>query len=137
MRPTISRKRKTARRGVAAVEAAVTLPILVVLVLGAIEAANAIFLKQTMTIATYETAKVATSANGTEALAELRCQEVLASRGITDFDLTLTPAGVNATTPQGTQVTVTLTIDADSSIIGPLWFFTDKVLSKQVDMSRL
>ena len=128
---------KSKRGGVAAVEAAITLPLLVVLVLGSIEAANAIFLKQSMTIAAYEAAKIAAGPQGTMELAELRCREVLASRDVPDFNLSFVPADLNAGTSRGTQVTVTLTVDADAAVIGPLWFFTARTLEKKVEMVRL
>ncbi|MEZ6123620.1 MAG: pilus assembly protein [Planctomycetaceae bacterium] len=125
------------RRGVAAVEAAVTLPLLVALVFGSIEAANAIFLKQSMSIAVYEAVKVAASPQGDPALAELRCREVLQSRGITEYQLSITPQNLSSTTAAGTRVTVSLTVDADSSLIGPMWFFSDATLGKTASMIRL
>jgi Flp pilus assembly protein TadG len=125
------------RRGVAAVEAAVTLPMLVVLVVGALESANAIFLKQSMVIATYEAAKVASSPNGTTAFAEQRCGEVMTSRGVSTFNLTVTPNNLSASTARGTRVTVTLSVQSNSSILGPLWIFSGKTLQTKVDMVRL
>jgi len=109
---------------------------LIVLVIGSIEAANTIFLKQSMTIASYEAAKIAASPQGTPAFANLRCTEVLASRGVNDFTLTFSPT-LTAATPRGTRVTVTLTVDSDTAIVGPLHFFSGKTLQTQVDMVRL
>lgn len=125
------------RRGVAAVEAAITLPLLVLLVLGAIESANAIFLKQSMTIAAYEASKIAAAPQGTTDFAELRCREVLESRGVTTFDVQFSPSDLSASTERGTRVSVTLTVAADSSVIGPLWFFKAKTMEKKVEMVRL
>ncbi|MEZ6132030.1 MAG: pilus assembly protein [Planctomycetaceae bacterium] len=125
------------RRGIAAVEAAISLPMLIVLVVGSIEAANTIFLKQSMTIAAYEAAKIASSPQGTPAFANLRCSEVLASRGVNTFNLAINPSDLDATTPRGTQVTVTLTVTSDSAVVGPLNFFSGKTLQTQVDMVRL
>ena len=47
------------RGGTAAVEAAVSLPLLIVLVFGAIEVASGVFLSQTLAIAAYEGAREA------------------------------------------------------------------------------
>lgn len=110
---------------------------LVILVVGALESANAIFLKQSMVIAAYEAAKVASSPTGTKAFAEQRCGEVLASRGVTTHTLTVTPNNLSASTARGTRVTVTLSVQSNSSILGPLWIFSGKTLQTKVDMVRL
>ena len=125
------------RRGVSAVEAAVTFPMLVVLVFGSIEAANAIFLKQTMSIAVYEAAKIAASPQGDKVLAETRCREVLQSRGVSNYAIDFTPSNLNSSTASGTEISVSLTIDADSALIGPLWFFSNRSLHKSAFMIRL
>lgn len=125
------------RRGVAAVEAAITLPMLVLLVVGSLESANAIFLKQSMVIATYEAAKVASSPNGTTAFAQQRCGEVLTSRGVDTFSLVVSPSNLSSSTARGTRVTVTLSVQSNSSILGPLWIFSGKTLQTKVDMVRL
>lgn len=137
-RPAIPITQPTSsRRGVAAVEAAITLPMLVILVVGALESANAIFLKQTMVIAAYEAAKVASSPNGTNAFAQQRCSEVLTSRDVDTFTLTVTPSSLSSATARGTRVSVTLSVECNSSILGPLWIFSGKTLQTTVDMVRL
>ena len=60
------------RFGTAAMETAVSLPLLVILVFGAIEMANAVFLKQSMNLAAYEAAKVVTRPGTNAALATTR-----------------------------------------------------------------
>ena len=55
--PAISKQRsqhRATRRGVAAVELAVCLPVIILLVFGAIEASSFIFLKQSLNVAAYE-----------------------------------------------------------------------------------
>ena len=50
---------RDARKGAAVVEFAVCLPVVVLIVLGSIEAASLLFLKQTLVQASYEGVKVA------------------------------------------------------------------------------
>jgi len=115
----------------------VTLPLLLVLVFGSIEASNAIFLKQSMTIAAYEAAKAASAPDGTDEFASVRCAEALAVRNINTFDITFSPSNIDINTPRGSRISVTVTLDADSAAVGPLWVFTGKQLTKKVEMVRL
>lgn len=131
-----SQKREE-RKGAATVEAAVCLPLLILLVFGSIESSNAIFLKQSLTMAAYEAGKIASSPRGTGTAATIRCQEVLAVRDIDEFDISFLPSNLSADTPRGQTISVTVTIDADSASLGPLWIFDGKTLQKTVVMRRL
>jgi len=124
------------RLGVATVEAAITLPLLFVLAFGAMELANGIFLKQSLTIAAYEGVRTATRPGGTSAMAQQRIQEVLTSRGITGQTVTITPV-ITIATPRGTQVTVTVGVSASSQSIGPLHLMQGKYLQQSAVMVRL
>lgn len=133
----LTRRAKTpGRRGTAAVEAAITIPLLFVLVFGAIELSNGIFLKQSLTIAAYEGVRTATRPGGTSVLAQQRIQDVLTSRGITGQTVTITPT-VTTTTPRGTQVSVTVGVSANSEAIGPLRLLQGKNLQQTAVMVRL
>ena len=118
------------------VETAVTLPLLAVLVLGAIEAANAIFIKQSLTIAAYEAGKLAGRPGSTSTQAINRGQQILDARGITGYSVTVSPT-ITTATARGTQIVVTVTCPGDSASLGPLQVYTGKTLTKQVRMVRL
>lgn len=124
------------RRGAAAIETAVALPLLVILVFGSIELANAVFLKQSLNMAAYEAAKVITRPGDNNTLATTRCQQVLAMRKISNYTLTITPT-VTARTPTGTQVTVTITAPSSNLSYGPLRFMAGKTSQTTVKMVRL
>ena len=70
----IRNKRDQKRRGTAAVEAAFCLPVIITVIVGSIEASNAIYLKQTATIAAYEAVKIASGQEGTTANGRSSCQ---------------------------------------------------------------
>lgn len=129
-------RQATSRQGAATVEAAITLPLLFVLVFGAIELSNGIFLKQSLTIAAYEGVRTATRPGGTAILAQQRIQEVLSSRGVTGQTVSVTPA-VTTLTPRGTMVTVTVQVSATSQAIGPLNLMSGKTLQQSAVMVRL
>ena len=115
---------------------AVSLPLLITLVFGAMEMANAVFLRQSMNMAAYEAAKVITRPGSNEALARTRCEEVLTVRKVTTYTLTFSPT-VTATTAKGTQVTVTLSAPATNLSYGPLRFLSGNTFTSTVVMVRL
>ncbi len=112
------------------------LPLLMVLVFGSIELANGIFLRQTLTVATYEGARAATKAGGTTAVAQQRIRDVLNSRGVSGETVTFNPV-VTGATPRGTKVTVTVSVPGSACSMTPLRLFEDKTIKQSVIMVRL
>ncbi|MBL9080989.1 MAG: pilus assembly protein [Planctomycetales bacterium] len=109
MKPLVSQrptKIKSDRRGAAAVEFAICLPILTVLVLAVIEASNAVYVQQAITSAAYEASNVVSASGGTATDAQTRANSVLTSLGIKSASVSITPA-VTSSTPLGTQISVT------------------------------
>jgi len=115
---------------------AVSLPLLITLVFGSMEMANAVFLRQSINMAAYEAAKVITRPGSNEALARTRCQEVLTVRKVGTYTLTFTPT-VTSATAKGTQVLVTLSAPASNLSYGPVQFMTGKTITSRVYMVRL
>lgn len=113
------RSQKHKRAGTATVELAIALPLLTMLIFGGMEAANSIFLKQGMTVAAYETAKLATTVGFTAAEAEARGQAALVARGFGDASISINPPDAESQ-PPGTQVTVTVSAPSDLNSISPL-----------------
>ena len=104
------------RRGTAAVELAVCLPVLVIIVLGSIEATNALFLKERLTASAYEGARKASTPNKTSVDATTAAQAVLTQFGVAGGSITVTPT-VGTATAAGTQITVTVTAPLSSNSI--------------------
>lgn len=127
--------RGRSRRAAAAVETAIALPVLLVLVFGAIELADGIFMKQALSVAAYEGARAVTRQKGTSAEGRLRVDEVLAARGITDYTLTIEPVATPET-PRSTQMTVRLSAPSNSISWSPLRLFSGKTIEKTVCMVR-
>jgi len=123
------------RDGVAAVEAAILLPLLVLLTFGSLELSNMIFLKQGLSIATYEGAKTATTPGTTSAQVTARIQEILSSRNITDATISITPQ-VEGSTARGTMVTVSITSEGNSVGILTTRLFTRGAIQAQSTMVR-
>lgn len=135
-RSSPSRRCHAHRRGVAATEFAVALPLLMLLLLGSIETANVIQLQQAIQLTAYETAMSATSSKGTSSKALARGAAVLQAfqvEGATiDIQPPITP-GLQA----GSSVRITVTAPCDANALSPPWFFRGKTLSAEVQMARL
>ncbi len=96
------------RRGVAAVEFAVCLPVLVLLVFGSIEASSFIFLKQSLNVAAYEGIREAVRSGSNNANGDARAVNILTSRNVNDFGVSF-PSGEASSLPRGTEVVIEVT----------------------------
>ncbi len=74
------RNANLARRGVAAAEFAVCLPVMVLLVLGMVETCSMVFLKQSLAVAAYEGAHTAVKPGATSADVRAVCDNILRDR---------------------------------------------------------
>ena len=93
------------RKAAALVEFAVCLPVLMILILGSMEASSAIFVKQSLTTSAYEGAREAIRIGSTTASANTRAQEVLTARSIRNTTIRFTPNDVS-TAPRGSMVSI-------------------------------
>jgi Flp pilus assembly protein TadG len=123
------------RRGAALVELAVCLPMLVLVLLMALQTADAVYLKQSLHVAAYESARAAIKPRSTTALAAARGEEILDSRRIHDYSIAFTPAEV-ANVPPGEVITVTVTTAIESNTVLPAWYPGPASLSADVFMIK-
>jgi Flp pilus assembly protein TadG len=121
--------------GMAVVEFAVCLPILVLVVFGSIEACNAIYLKQAATASAYEAVRVATGTGGTQVAGRTRGEEILAARSIQNATLTFTPAD-EALWNRGTPVSVQVSVPATNNLGGISMFFHGKNMQSAIVMVK-
>jgi hypothetical protein len=121
------RSSRSERRGLAATEFAVCLPVLLLFVLGMVETCSMIFLKQSLAVAAYEGAHTAVKPNATAADVEAVCQGIFADRRIQGANVTVTPGDIRAT-PVGEFIEVRITAPSDSNGMLPLRFFRGKTL---------
>ncbi|MFO0924034.1 MAG: TadE family protein [Pirellulales bacterium] len=106
---TIARRnRRRTRKGVAAVELAFVLPVLLVLVFGTIEICQRIFLRQSLVIAAYEGARLGARRNTTNAQVIDRCNTILQQRNVRGGSVTVTPANI-LSIATGEAITISVT----------------------------
>jgi Flp pilus assembly protein TadG len=99
------------RSGAAAVELALSLPVICILAFGMIETCNMMFLRTRMISACYEAARYGTrptTSNATQATnsqVSTYCSTLLTQLGVQGATVTITPSNLSSAAPQ-TQVTV-------------------------------
>lgn len=113
-------KSLTERRGVAAVELAVCLPILVVVSLVTIEVCSMLHVTQAIKIASFEGARVGVVPAAEAQNVEFQCTSLLESRGVKAFTISMTPSDPSMLN-SGDYFRVSIEIDYDqNAILGSL-----------------
>ena len=125
----------TNRRGVATVEMAVCLPVIVLLVFGSIEASSFIFLKQSLNVAAYEGIREAVRVGSSAANGQDRAQNILTSRSVNDFSISY-PDGDPGNVDRGDDVVIEVSAptNSNSPLVGQ--FITNRTLTARVVMVK-
>jgi Flp pilus assembly protein TadG len=128
-------RRSEGRRAVAAVELAVCLPAIVVLVFAAIEACSMIFVTQALHAATYEGARVAIQRSSDNSKTTARTQQILDGHGIAGATISLSPTNV-ASAAAGALVRVTVQVPCDANRISPPFIFGGRNIEITTTMAK-
>ncbi len=123
------------RRGVAATEFAVCLPVIALLVLGMTECCTMIFLKQSLTVASYEGVRTALEERAVAADVRRSSQRILTERRVQGGLITVSPTNIPAV-PTGQFITVTVTAPANSNSVIAGRFFRGQILSASATMMK-
>lgn len=135
MKLNACRSAKRIRRGVAATELAVCLPIILVLIIGTIEACSMIYLKQSLSTAAYEGARASLKPGATTSDVTDACNRVLAPRNVAGATITVSPSGFESQ-PVQTWVTVRITASGGSNSVVAGWFYDSLTIDGQATMMK-
>jgi Flp pilus assembly protein TadG len=131
----VPHKRRPRRHGVAAVEFAICLPVLALLVFGSIEATAFIFLKQSIHVAAYEGVRTGSRLTGTQAEATARARAILDSRDIRGATITFVTGDVGSI-PRGEPVIIEVAAPTDvNSPLAGQWI-ANRTLTSRVFMLK-
>ncbi len=125
---------RTSRAGIAVTELAVCLPIIMALVFGTFEACSMIYLRQSLSIAAYEGARVAIVPGTLTDDARYQTEMILDARGVHDFTVNVTPNLETATVGTFIAVNVSAPCEANSILGG--WFYQDRRIDRTVQMMK-
>ncbi len=104
------------RRGVAALEFALCLPMLLLLTFGIIETCDAIFLKQSLLLAAQEGARVAVVPGANDGNVRQQVRLILQARGVQEESITITPGNFTSA-PFGSLITVNVVARVEQNSI--------------------
>ncbi|MEM7477388.1 MAG: TadE/TadG family type IV pilus assembly protein [Planctomycetota bacterium] len=132
------RSRAENRSGVATIECVLCLPVLFIITFATIDLCSAMFLKETLTIAAYEGARVGSASGGTDALAVSRIEEILDERGITYDATSVSFAGASFDDADTLElVTVTVQVPCASNLpVTSAQLFSGQFLSASVTLRK-
>lgn len=105
---------KQQRRGIATVETALLLPVLFTLIFGTLEISIRLLLKQSATVAAYETARAAARRTVTSDAAAQRGRSILQQRGIEDSIIEFQPEDISVLRP-GDPFSVLIAVPVDGN----------------------
>lgn len=123
------------RGGAAAVEAAICIPVVIVLMLGTLEISAGIYLKESLTVAAYEGVRAGVKRRSTYADVVGRCQDVLDARGVTDGTIVVTPSDFSALQALD-PVTVRVTAPSAGNCVMIFDHMVNREVSAEVVMAR-
>lgn len=129
------RHRNSRRTGAAATEFAFCLPVLLIIVLGTIEASSMIFLKETITVAVYEGSRTALLPAATTSEVVSKCNEILSERNVSGASVTTTPTEIR-TAAIGDNIMVQITAPANLNSLLPVWFSDGKTIGARCTVMK-
>ena len=132
---TTSVRGKPRRRGAAATELAICLPIIVLLIFASIECCSMLFVDEALHVACYESLRVAIQKDGAAADAVQRGEEVLEQFDVSEGKITFEPADLS-TAESGDTIVVEVEAPCDANSIMPAWFFGGATLRARCAMAR-
>ncbi len=104
-----SNRQSNRRDGLASIELAFVLPVMLILILGTIEVCQRIFLRQSAVLVAYEGARSAVRSTCSSMDVTTRCQAMLTQRNVKGAVVTVTPADL-LSQPSGTQIRVRIEV---------------------------
>jgi Flp pilus assembly protein TadG len=133
MKPRSTKSRKH-RRGVAAAEFAVCLPMLVLALLGMIDCCSMVFLKQSLAVAAYEGAHTALQPGATDNDVRAVCTQILRDRRVQNGAIQITPR-LQATS-EGQYFTVSVSAPSRPNSVLPAPILRGRTLTSSATMMK-
>lgn len=119
----------SARRGVAAVELAVCLPLLLIVALVTIEVCGMLHMAQTLKIASFEAARVGVVPGADTENVEFQCESLLESRGVKAYTMSMTPADPSLLS-EGEYFRVSIDVDYDENAFLGSFLSNSRVINR-------
>ena len=120
-------QRNRLRRGIAVVELALCLPVLVLVLIGTLETCRMLHMQQNAAITAYEGCRIGIMPGSTNAAIQSQCQILLDDRNVVSYSIATTPNDIS-TLNVGDPLTVTVNIDCvANSLMGGMFYQTETI----------
>lgn len=126
-------KQKSIRRGAALVEFALTVGLAFFFFFAAIEFSRVSMIRHTLDNAVYEASRVGILPGTTEAEVESKARQILATVGVRNATIEITPTPIQLTSP---TVVVSITLPLEQNLYAPPFFFKGLTLKSSLSMRR-
>jgi Flp pilus assembly protein TadG len=123
------------RSGAAIVELAVVLPLLLLLLMGTIEACAAIHLQQSLDITAYEAARTSLLPKATIYTVNEAADKFLTSRKTNGAKVVVAPSNFESL-PIGTIITITVSAPSQGNLPVSPFFFQDRTITSSCSMMK-
>lgn len=129
------RGRRNERRGAAATELAICMPVIVLLIFASIECCSMLFVDEALHVACYESLRVAIQKDGVASDAIVRGEEVLEQFGVAEGTITCQPSDLSSA-QGGDTIVIEVEAPCNANSIMPAWFFGGATLRARCAMAR-
>jgi Flp pilus assembly protein TadG len=131
----INHRKTDQRAGVAAVEFAVCLPVILILVIGTIQACSMLFLKQSLSVVAYEGVRTCVDYKSTPADLQSVCEQILKDRNVKGASVTVSPSDFDKS-PIESWITVTVTAPCDTNAAVAGFWYSGRSLTSNATMMK-
>lgn len=134
-RPSPHQNNNVRRTGVAAVELAACLPVILVLTLATLQACAMFYLKQSLCVAAYEGVRRCIGYDATTAQVEAACHGILADRNVQGVQVIIDPPDFAG---KKRETWIRVTVSAPCNPNAPLrgWFYSNRTLTASATMMK-
>lgn len=126
---------KEDRRGIAATELAVCMPLILVLLLGTMQASSMFYLKQNLSVSAYEGIRTSVEYQAEANDVEAVCLQILSDRNVRGGTVAIQPQNF-AQQPPGTWITISVTAPCPANSPVGSWFYHASELTASATMMK-
>lgn len=127
----LPKKQMTARSGAAMIELALFLPVFFIITMGTIETCRMLYLRQSLTIAAYECARMGIITGMTHESLKIQCDNILLGRKVRGAVMKVEPSNLQSL-QFGDILTVTVEAPADDNALLGTWLYRGKQMVETV-----
>jgi hypothetical protein len=129
---TVNRK---SRRGAALVELAISLPVLFLITMATVETCRVIYLRQSIKIAAFESARISVLPNATYDMVKIQTDCILLGRNIRTYEVFCDPE-IPSSAAEGDLITIRVMAPISENSVLSSWIYRDRIIDESVRIMK-